>query len=65
MSVTITMYVACAAEFFIRYFHDKPLNRIHETSGDAYTHPAKGQLNMRLKIMTSALIFTTLCLWIR
>ncbi|KAE9394561.1 RTA1 like protein [Gymnopus androsaceus JB14] len=90
---TITIYVFCATEFFIRYFKDAPLRRnqkgsakkgggseekheegsigifstdtattaINGRSGDHY----RGVMNTKLKVATAALIFSTVCLFIR
>ncbi|KAE9394559.1 RTA1 like protein [Gymnopus androsaceus JB14] len=90
---TITIYVFCATEFFIRYFKDAPLRRNqkgsakkgggseekHEegsigiTSTDTATIAMNGRprdhyravMNTKLKIAVAALIFSTICLFIR
>ncbi|KIJ91270.1 hypothetical protein K443DRAFT_686178 [Laccaria amethystina LaAM-08-1] len=56
--VTITVYSACATEFYIRYFKRRP---IRLDSGDA-TH---GLFDGRIKVMSLALAFNTTCLFIR
>jgi hypothetical protein len=58
LAVTITVYSACATEFYIRYFKRRP---IRLDSGDA-TH---GLFDGRIKVMSLALAFNTTCLFIR
>lgn len=58
----ITIYVFLAAEFFLRFIHDKPLG------GLASSH--KGEvptvlLDKPMQIMIGGLIFNTTCLFIR
>ncbi|KAJ3851562.1 RTA1-like protein [Lentinula lateritia] len=55
---TITIYILCASEFFIRYFNDKPLN-LHRDSGD------RGAMDFKLEIMSAALLLSTICIFIR
>lgn len=54
---TISVFVIFETEFFIRYTLDKPIRSRDETE--------KKSMSPRLKIMTFALAFSTLCLFIR
>jgi len=62
--VAITVYVACASEFFFRYFTNKPFHR-HDGMQDNQSRDAQPAMDRNLKFMTSALMFSTLCLFIR
>ncbi|KAF5375760.1 hypothetical protein D9757_009003 [Collybiopsis confluens] len=81
---TITIYVFCALEFFIRYIKDTPLKSSRKgsveakpqtsISGDSTDtvrpeiaeHSKRGSvMSKKLQIMTFALLFSTLCLFIR
>ncbi|KAF9074170.1 RTA1 like protein-domain-containing protein [Rhodocollybia butyracea] len=84
---TITVYVFCAFEFFIRYLTDTPL-RGRDSSNEKTTQSSsdngsttsttiepeahaksdnikQGLMNVKLKVITAALIFSTVCLFIR
>jgi len=52
---TITVFVICGSEFFIRYIYDIPLRLQNR----------KGAINMRLKTISAAIAFSTTCLFIR
>ncbi|KAK0222913.1 RTA1-domain-containing protein [Armillaria nabsnona] len=52
----ITIYSILGSEFFIRYLADKPI-RGHDIT--------RGHLNTKLKLLTAALAFSTICLFIR
>ncbi|KIY73918.1 RTA1-like protein [Cylindrobasidium torrendii FP15055 ss-10] len=54
--VVITVYAACATEFFARYFTDRPVS--------ART-PQRGVFTNKLKILSASLAFSTLCLFVR
>ncbi|KAJ4490779.1 RTA1-like protein, partial [Lentinula aciculospora] len=75
---TITVYIFCAVEFFIRYFEDKPLikrrcffkleAKSDEGSFDTVVAPIEGDrglMDTKLEIMTTALVFSTICIFIR
>ncbi|KAF8895226.1 RTA1-like protein [Infundibulicybe gibba] len=59
---TITIYVLCAAEFFIRYFKDAPLRT---TAPQLSNEKPRGVMDKRMKLMVAALVFNTTCLFIR
>ncbi|KAJ8509286.1 hypothetical protein ONZ45_g8529 [Pleurotus djamor] len=62
--VAITVYSICAFEFFMRYLYDRPVRSVAKPIGrdqDA----TRGLLDARLKLMTGALFFSTLLLFIR
>ncbi|KAF9457833.1 RTA1 like protein-domain-containing protein [Collybia nuda] len=61
--VTITIYALFAAEFFTRYFLDRPF-RSRQGSVDSWKDQ-KPPMDVRLKIMSGGLVFSTLCLFIR
>ncbi|KAJ7036730.1 RTA1 like protein [Mycena alexandri] len=56
--VTITVYVFCAGEFLVRYLKNRPIG---SASAPATTPP----LGRKMKILISALVFNTTCLFIR
>ena len=58
LTVTITIYSACATEFYIRYFKRRP---VRLDNGDT-TH---GIFEGNIKVMSLALAFNTTCLFIR
>ncbi|KAJ7769969.1 RTA1 like protein [Mycena metata] len=55
--VTITAYVFCAGEFLLRYLKNRPVG----SSAPPTTPP----LDRKMKILISALVFNTTCLFIR
>ncbi|KAJ7446599.1 RTA1-like protein [Mycena latifolia] len=57
--VTITIYILCAAEFFMRYMKDNPLKKYGPAPGK------RGVLTTRLKVLIGGMSFNTLCLYIR
>ncbi|KAF8895227.1 RTA1-like protein [Infundibulicybe gibba] len=59
---TITIYVLCAVEFFIRYFKDAPLRTTLPYSPN---EKSRGVIGKRMKVMIAALVFNTTCLFIR
>ncbi|KAJ7648938.1 RTA1 like protein-domain-containing protein [Mycena polygramma] len=64
--VTISVYILLAAEFFIRFFMDKPLSRkvtAYHAVGTA--RGGRGPLDPKLRVMIGALAFNTVCLLIR
>ncbi|KAF8878929.1 RTA1-like protein [Infundibulicybe gibba] len=63
--VTITVYAFCAAEFFIRYIKDAPLKRKSSLEVNGGWPSARGLMDKHLRIMSIALVFSTLCLFIR
>ena len=58
LAVTITVYSACATEFYIRYFKRRP---VRLDSGDT----TRGYFDGHIKVMSLALAFNTTCLFIR
>ncbi|KAF9035019.1 RTA1-like protein [Hymenopellis radicata] len=54
--VTITVYALCATEFFFRYFSDKPIPGRGST---------RGHLTLKLKLLSGAVVFSTVLLFIR
>lgn len=63
--VTITLYALLAGEFLTRYSKDKPV-RVPEKSADSDSGPfVKGSMTLKTRIMIGALIFNTICLFIR
>ena len=61
--VSITVYVICAVEFFVRFWKNKPVrgdDTSHKTE-EGYT----ARMDMRMKIMIIGLTFNTTCLFIR
>lgn len=57
----ITVYVICAAEFFFRYYKDRPVR----SGADQGQLPAGAPIGKHLKTMIMALGFNTTCLFIR
>jgi len=56
----ITLYAITATEFLVRFLYDKPFDRpAHLTIRG--THP----FDIKMKIMVAAMVFATLCLFIR
>ncbi|KAF8990476.1 RTA1 like protein-domain-containing protein [Cyathus striatus] len=64
--VAIVVYALLAMEFFLRYLHDKPVRNIatHFTSSRKPIE-VRGEMTRRLQLMSGALIFSTLSLFIR
>ncbi|KAF8871610.1 RTA1-domain-containing protein [Infundibulicybe gibba] len=62
--ITITIYAACAVEFFVRYLKDRPVNRTGGGEDEKAVSPHKA-IDARLKLMCFALMFSTTCLFIR
>jgi len=56
--VSLIVYVICATEFFLRFFKDKPIRK-------ALNGQPKEVVNPRMMMMIRALIFSTVCLFIR
>ncbi|KAJ7512201.1 RTA1 like protein-domain-containing protein [Mycena galericulata] len=67
--VTISIYILLAAEFFLRYFTDRPIGgkeaEYHELGVYTTKRSGRGELDSRLRIMIGALGFNTTCLLIR
>ncbi|KAJ8522070.1 hypothetical protein ONZ45_g1285 [Pleurotus djamor] len=62
--VAITLYSICAVEFFMRYLGDRPVRSVPKPiEGDQ--EATRGVLDTRLRLMISALAFSTLLLFIR
>ncbi|KAF9237338.1 RTA1 like protein-domain-containing protein, partial [Melanogaster broomeanus] len=59
--VSIAVYVACAGEFFIRFFADSPVRTV--TAGSTEKHNLNYGQKMKYVIM--GLIFNTTCIFIR
>lgn len=61
--VSITVYVICAIEFFVRFWKNKPVR------GDDTSHKFEegwtARMGMQMKIMIIGLTFNTTCLFIR
>lgn len=62
--VTITAYVILASEYFIRYFRSSLRPEGVEKNG-RIVYPGKGFFDLRLKVLSIALAFNTICLFIR
>jgi len=61
--ISITVYVACAGEFFLRYFSDSPVRKVSPVDS---TGTAGGNvIDPNMKLMIIALIFDTTCIFIR
>jgi hypothetical protein len=62
--VSLVVYLILAAEFFMRYFKDRPLKQktVSEKSSEA---PSRGTITPRLFALSGALVFGSLCLFIR
>jgi len=60
--VCITIYVILAAEFFLRFIHDKPLRG---SPSSRKQEDVTVLLDKRMRIMIYGLIFNTTCLFIR
>jgi len=58
--IAIAVYVACAGEFFLRYFSDSPVRK-----EDSETTIQSGPLDQRMKYMVVGLTFATTCMFIR
>ncbi|KAJ8475099.1 hypothetical protein ONZ45_g15727 [Pleurotus djamor] len=61
--VAIAVYAICAVEFYTRYLKDHPVRVV--TQGPNESVVTRGELTKRLTIMSYALGFSTLCLFIR
>ncbi|KAF5322038.1 hypothetical protein D9619_002221 [Psilocybe cf. subviscida] len=64
--VSLTVYLILATEFFLRYYNDRPIKQ----QGDSEKSPespstGRGTLTPRLFALSGALIFGSLCLFIR
>ena len=57
-SVSLSIYVSCATEFFWRFFNDKPIRQ-------ASSSQPKITLSPLVKMMIAGLTFSTICLFIR
>jgi hypothetical protein len=62
---TITIYVVCAIEFFVRYLKKRPIRAVPLNIVDGKRTSIRGYMDKRLKIMSIALSFSTVCLFIR
>ncbi|KAF9464056.1 RTA1-like protein [Collybia nuda] len=62
---TITIYVICAIEFFVRYFKRRPVRSVPLNAADGKESSIRGYMDKRLKIMSIGLSFSTVCLFIR
>jgi len=56
--VSLTIYAICATEFILRFFWDKPIR-------ETLREKPRDLVNTRMKIMIGALVFSTICLFIR
>ncbi|TFK34997.1 RTA1-domain-containing protein [Crucibulum laeve] len=63
--VTITLYVFLAAEFYFRFLTDDPFEEKVMKSLDATPGLTRGKMDKGLKMMSAALCFNTVCLFIR
>ncbi|KAK0477397.1 RTA1 like protein-domain-containing protein [Armillaria novae-zelandiae] len=70
--VVITFYAILACEFLVRYTHNRPVATLFarkKRSDSLVTlsspNPPRGVLDTKIKIMIFALVFNTLCLFIR
>ncbi|KAJ7247419.1 RTA1 like protein-domain-containing protein [Mycena haematopus] len=62
--ISISIYILLAAEFFLRFFTDKPLGG-RKTAYHSLGGRGRGELDQDLRIMIGALAFNTTCLFIR
>ena len=63
-TVAIAFYVVLALEFFTRYLWDRPIRSVAKPIlGEQ--EATRGVLDGRLKLMSGALVFSTLVLFIR
>ncbi|KAG5647232.1 hypothetical protein DXG03_000767 [Asterophora parasitica] len=60
--VTISVYACLAIEFFVRYLKDKPFSPSRD---DSDSESLKRDMTLKTKLMTAALAFSTICLFIR
>ncbi|KAJ8522260.1 hypothetical protein ONZ45_g1130 [Pleurotus djamor] len=60
----IILYILCGGEFYLRYLYKKPC-RSDPQPVTGSTVSTRGVLTRRLRILTGALIFSTVCLVIR
>lgn len=65
MIATITIYVVCAIEFFVRYLKNLPIRLPPLINTDGKRSSIRGYMDKRLKTMCVALSFSTVCLFIR
>ncbi|KAK0492326.1 RTA1 like protein-domain-containing protein [Armillaria luteobubalina] len=70
--VVITFYAILACEFFVRYTHNRPVARLfaRKKRNDSLVtlsspNLPRGVLDTKIKMMLFALVFNTLCLFIR
>jgi len=59
------MFTSCATEFFIRYFHDAPLEGNDGLLEKNETITKREPLTRKLKLMLIAVVFNSTCLFIR
>ncbi|KIJ21776.1 hypothetical protein PAXINDRAFT_95276 [Paxillus involutus ATCC 200175] len=59
--VSIAVYVACAGEFFLRFFADSPLRKVSTASAEKLGPLVNG----KMKYMIVGLVFETTCIFVR
>ncbi|KAF7348771.1 RTA1-like protein [Mycena venus] len=62
---TISIYILLAAEFFLRFFTDKPLGGREAVYHSLNAGRGRGEVDKKMRIMIGALSFNTTCLLIR
>ncbi|KAJ7584401.1 RTA1 like protein [Mycena floridula] len=66
---SMVFYVICATEFLVRYLRDRPIPSrvaLHPTSSEEKEKATfRGLLDKKIKVMLGALVFSTLCLFVR
>ncbi|KAF5383243.1 hypothetical protein D9615_004860 [Tricholomella constricta] len=63
IALTIAVYACLAIEFFVRYFKDKPFSSRRDSKDPSLF--GRPHMTQKLKIMSMALAFSTVCLFIR
>ncbi|KAH7916452.1 RTA1 like protein-domain-containing protein [Hygrophoropsis aurantiaca] len=62
--ISIAVYVACAGEFFLRYFSDSPVRKFDKST--AIEKENNGEtVDRKMKFMIFGLLFDTTCIFIR
>ncbi|TFK26878.1 RTA1-domain-containing protein [Coprinopsis marcescibilis] len=61
----IVAYLVLAVEYFVRYTFDKPINSLGIAASAQNREFQRGQLTEKMRAMLVALLFNTLCLFVR
>ncbi|KAH7925180.1 RTA1-domain-containing protein [Leucogyrophana mollusca] len=62
--VSIAVYVACAGEFFLRFFSDSPLRKVDKSTSMEKERDGE-VVDRKMKFMIMGLLFDTTCIFIR